>query len=126
LLTVPGYEIVRELGRGGMGVVYLARQTSLGRLVALKMILADPWTTDQHRQRFKAETETVARLQHPNIVQIYEVGETADRSFCALEYVDGSNLAEALDGKPCPPRQAAELLAVVADAVQAARGSRAT
>jgi WD40 repeat protein/serine/threonine protein kinase len=119
-LTVPGYEIERELGRGGMGVVYLARQTSLRRPVALKMILADPWTTEQHRQRFKAETETIARLQHPNIVQIYEVGETADRSYCALEYVDGGNLAEALDGKPSPPRQAAELLATVADAVQAA------
>jgi WD40 repeat protein len=120
LLGVPGYEIVRELGRGGMGVVYLARQKSLGRLVALKMIIADPWTTDQHRQRFRAETETIARLQHPNIVQIYEVGETADRSFCALEYVDGGNLAEALDGKPCAPRHAAELLATIADAVQAA------
>ncbi len=119
-VNIPGYEIVRELGRGGMGVVYLARQTSLRRLVALKMILIDPWTTDQHRQRFRAETETVARLQHPNIVGIYEVGEVEGRPFCALEYVDGGNLAEALDGKPCPPRQGAELLATIADAMQAA------
>jgi WD40 repeat protein len=103
-----------------MGVVYLARQTSLGRLVALKMILADPWTTEVHRQRFRAETETIARLQHPNIVQIYEVGETDARAFCALEYVDGGNLAEKLDGKPCTPQEAAELLATVAEAVQAA------
>jgi WD40 repeat protein/serine/threonine protein kinase len=120
LPTIPGYEIERELGRGGMGVVYLARHISLGRLVALKMLLADPHTSDYQRQRFRAETETIARLQHPNIVQIYEVGEAEGRAFCALEYVDGGNLAEALHGKACPPRLAAELLATLADAVHAA------
>jgi WD40 repeat protein/serine/threonine protein kinase len=120
LPTISGYEVLRELGRGGMGVVYLARQTSLGRLVALKMILADSHTTPKDLQRFKTEVELAARLQHPNIVTVYEVGEVQGRPYCVLEFIEGCNLAEALAGAPCPPRQAAELLATLARAVQAA------
>jgi serine/threonine-protein kinase len=117
--AISGYEIERELGRGGMGVVYLARQVPLDRRVALKMLLPEA-CSELQRRRFHSEAEIIARLRHPNIVQIYEVGEIDGRAFCALEYIEGGNLAEALDGKPCQPRVAAELLATLADAVQAA------
>src|SRR5436190_12021830 len=74
-VDIPGYEVLRELGRGGMGVVYQARQTGLNRLVALKMILAGPHGGEQELERFRAEAEIIARLQHPNIIQIHEVGQ---------------------------------------------------
>src|SRR5437764_11882959 len=88
-LSVPGYEILRELGRGGMGVVYLARQLDLNRLVALKMILSGEHAGAAERDRFRREAEAVAALQHPNIVQIFEVGETSGRPYLAFEYVGG-------------------------------------
>src|SRR5438128_8885250 len=88
---VPGYEIVRELGRGGTAVIFLARQEALHRLVALKMILAAELAGPDQMARFTAEAEAVARLRHPNIVQIYEVGRQRGRPFLALEYVEGSS-----------------------------------
>jgi serine/threonine-protein kinase len=118
--AIPGYEIEREIGRGGMGVVYLARQCRLNRLVALKMLLPEACGNEQQWRRFQTEAEIIARLHHPHIVQVYEVGEIDGRAFCSLELIDGGNLAEALDGQPCPPRVAAELLATLAEAVQAA------
>jgi serine/threonine protein kinase len=120
LPEVPGYEVVGELGRGGMGIVYLALQQGLNRRVALKMLLAGAHANARQRGRFRSEVEAIARLQHPNVVQIFELGEVGGQLFCALEYVDGGNLADQLDGSPRPPRAAAELVAALADGLQSA------
>ena len=116
----PGYVIEKELGRGGMGVVYLARQEGLKRPVALKMILSGAHAGERDLARFRAEAETVAALRHPNVVQIYEVGAHAGRPFMALEYCDGGSLDKKLAGVPLPPRDAAELAATLARALHAA------
>jgi hypothetical protein len=118
--TIAGYEVLGELGRGGMGVVYRARQVRLGRVVALKVLLAGAHAGEQERARFKAEAEAVARLQHPHIVQIYEVGEEEGRPYLALEHVDGGSLADRLRGTPLPAREAAGLVETLARAVHAA------
>src|SRR5262245_196840 len=112
---LPGYDILEVLGQGGMGVVHKARHRKLKRLVALKRLRA---TTDWDVQRFRREAEAVARLQHPNIVQIYEVGEHEGQPFLALEFVDGGSLDRYLAGKPLPARAAAELVATLARTVQ--------
>jgi hypothetical protein len=117
---VPGYEVLSELGRGGMGVVYKARHLALKRTVALKMILAAGHAGEAVRARFKAEAEAVARLQHPGIVQIHEVGEHQGCPFCALEFVEGGSLAQKLGGKPLPPKEAARLAEALARAVHLA------
>jgi serine/threonine protein kinase len=123
-LQVPGYEIVRELGRGGMGVVYLARHVALNRTVALKMILGGAFIDAEGLARFRLEAESVARMQHPNIVQIFEVGTQASslgdqfsRPYFSLEYVDGGTLAQRLQGQPQPARFAAALVEVLARTV---------
>jgi tRNA A-37 threonylcarbamoyl transferase component Bud32 len=120
---IPGYEIVEELGRGGMGVVYKARQQQLNRLVALKMVLAGPYAAPEERARFRTEAEAMARLRHPHVVQIHEVGEHDGRPYFALEYVDGGSLADRLDGKPVPAGEAARFLETLARAVHAAHQS---
>jgi WD40 repeat protein len=117
---IPGYEVLGELGRGGMGVVYRARQTGLNRPVALKMVLAGTHAGAAERARFRAEAEAVARLQHPNIVQIYETGEADGHPFFSLEFCPGGSLAARLAGTPLPPAEAARLVEVLARAVQAA------
>jgi formylglycine-generating enzyme required for sulfatase activity len=122
--AVPGYDVLGELGRGAMGVVYKARQTSLaGRLVALKMVLAGDQAGAPDLARFRAEAEAVARLQHPNVVQIYEVGEQDGLPWFSLEYVGGGSLAGRLDGTPLPPAEAAQLVEVLARAVHCAHES---
>jgi WD40 repeat protein/serine/threonine protein kinase len=112
-----GYEILGELGRGGMGVVYKARQAGLNRLVALKMVLAGGHAGPDELARFRSEAEAVAALQHPNIVQIHEVGERDGLPYFSLELVEGGSLAARLDGTPWSPRAAAELVAALARAM---------
>ena len=117
---IGDYELLDELGRGGMGVVYKARQSKLNRLVALKMILAGEYAGEREVARFRTEAEAVARLQHPNIVQIFEVGEHDGHPYFSLEFVDGGSLAQKLDGTPLPPQQAARLVETLARAMHAA------
>jgi serine/threonine-protein kinase len=119
-VAVPGYEIESVLGRGGMGVVYKARHLALKRTVALKMVLAGGHSGPHQVARFRVEAEAVARLQHPNIVQIHEVGEAGGLPYCALEFVEGGNLAGKLEGKPLSAREAARLVESLARAVQLA------
>ncbi len=111
------YELVEEIGRGGMGVVYKARQTGLNRTVALKMILAGQLASHEEVQRFHREAQAAAHLDHPGIVPIYEVGQHDGQHFFSLGYVDGESLAARLRDGPLPPRQAAELLLHLCDAV---------
>jgi serine/threonine protein kinase/Tfp pilus assembly protein PilF len=117
---IPGFEILGELGRGGMGVVYKARQLRLNRVVALKMVLAGEHAQTEKLARFLTEAEAVAQLQHPNIVQIFEVGQHAGLPFCALEYVEGGSLSQKLQGSPLPPGDAAYLIETLARAMHAA------
>jgi tetratricopeptide (TPR) repeat protein len=116
-VRIPGYEVLGELGRGGMGVVYKARQQGLNRLVALKMILAGAHAGPAQLARFRTEAEAAARLQHPNIVQIYQIDEQDGRPYFSLELVEGGNLQNRLGGAPQLPRRAAELLQTLARAM---------
>ena len=120
--AVPGYVILEELGRGGMGVVYKARQVSLNRVVALKLLLAGRGTVTE-LDRFRAEAEAVGRLQHANIVAVYEVGELEGRPYYTLEFCPHGSLAKKLAGNPLPSREAAEVVECVARAMTAVHGA---
>jgi WD40 repeat protein len=117
---VRGYEILGVLGKGGMGVVYKARQEGLNRLVALKMILSGGYAGADERARFQGEATAVARIKHPNVVQVFEVGEHDGHPFISLEFVEGGSLADALRRAPLAPRQAASLVRLLAQGVHAA------
>jgi len=114
---IPGYEILGICGHGGMGVVYRARQLGANRLVALKMIRAVEHASPMERLRFQIETEAVARLQHPHLVQLYEAGEVHGQPFFSLEFCDGGTLTEQLKKKPPTPNEAAVLIETLARAV---------
>jgi serine/threonine-protein kinase len=114
------YEIIREIGRGGTGVVYEARQTGVSRVVALKLLSAGKHAGPEQLFRFRAEAKLVGRLQHPNIVQIYEAGEQDGFPFLALEFMSGGSLRNRLNGAPQPPDWSARLVEVLARAVHAA------
>ena len=118
--NIPGSEILSELGRGGMGIVYLARQVRLNRLCALKITLPRGHNGAEFRARFLAEAETIARLRHPNIVQIYGLGDLDGRPYFEMEYIEGGSLTRRLDGTPWPPEPAARLVAMLARAIGAA------
>src|SRR5262245_11752186 len=126
LPRVPGYEVLEMLGRGGMGVVFKARQDGTDRLVAVKMLSSIDATREDDCTRFRREARALARISHPNIVQIYEVGDAhpADANltvpFFSMEYVAGGTLSQCLDGKPLPPDESAALVETLALAMHAA------
>jgi serine/threonine-protein kinase len=115
--VIGDYELLAELGRGGMGVVYRARQQSLNRIVAVKMILRGEFATPADLARFRAEAEAVARLEHPHIVAIYDVGQLEGQPYFSMQYVEGITLAQRLADGPLPPREAAEILVPVCRAI---------
>jgi serine/threonine protein kinase len=117
LPLIPGYVVEAELGRGGMGVVYRARHILLNRVVALKMVLAGG---PKERERFRREAEAAAALRHPNVVQVHDVGDADGQPYFTMEYVEGGSLAQRLESKPLPIREAAELVRVLSGAVEAA------
>ena len=111
------YELIREIGRGGMGIVYEARQISLNRTVAIKMILRGTLASEADHERFRAEAEAAARLDHPGIVPVYEVGEQDERAYFCMKYVKGQTLSEILAEGPMRPREAARILSAVSRAI---------
>ena len=117
-LSIPGYRILCELGRGGLAVVYLAEDLRLHRRVALKMLLAGKLASEAVLRRMQVEGEAIARLQHPHIVQIFEVGQHEEHSYLALEYANSGTLAQWMRRRPQPPRLAARLVGQLARTVQ--------
>jgi serine/threonine-protein kinase len=117
---IPDYEIMAVLGKGGMGVVYKAQQTSLKRPVAIKMILGGAHVDPAMIGRFRLEAETLAQLQHPNTVQVFEVGEHEGCPFFAMEFAEGGSLSKKLDGKPLLAQDAARLVESLARAIHVA------
>ena len=120
LPKIEGYDVQSILGFGGMGVVYTARHLKLNRIVALKMLLAGPYASPKEVARFVRESQAVACLQHPNIVQVYDVGDLAGRPYFTMELVEGGSLAEELSGAPQLPTRAAEMAVTLDRAVQSA------
>jgi tRNA A-37 threonylcarbamoyl transferase component Bud32 len=120
---LPGFDIQREHGRGGMGVVYLAHDRALRRPVAIKMLISGEFASETARGRFRNEAEAAARLKHPNIVEVFALGEHDGRPYLVQEFVAGGNLDQRLDGTPLEARTAAEMIRSLADAVQHAHSA---
>ena len=118
--SIDGYDLIEELGRGGMGIVYKALERRLNRLVAIKTISEAAFDSPSQRRRFLAEAEVIARVHHPHIIPIHAVGEHQGRPYISLEFAEGGSLAQRLTSGPLTVRQAAELVEVLAQAVQAA------
>lgn len=117
------YSLVEEIGRGGMGVVFKARQQSPDRIVALKMILRGNWASDADMARFRTEAESAAHLEHPNIVPVYEVGEHEGQPFFSMRYIDGLTVSELLQNGPLPAQDTAELLLPICRAIETAHAN---
>ena len=119
-VAIPSYDVLGVIREGGMSVVYKARQRGLNRLVALKMIRGGEWSRPDQLARIRLEAEAVARLRHPNIVQIHEIGEVDGMPFLSLEFLEGGTLDDRLAGNPQPARTAAELIVTLSRAIQTA------
>jgi len=119
-IRIGDYEVISELGRGGMGVVYKARQCSLNRIVAIKMILVTKFASEVHRLRFFREAELVASLNHPNIVAIHEIGEYEGQPFYSMDFIEGSSLKGLVQENPLPWAEAARFAQLIAQAMQVA------
>jgi eukaryotic-like serine/threonine-protein kinase len=120
LAVFPGYEVLSVLGRGAMGVVYKARQIGLDRCVALKVLPQGGQSDKEALQRFRTEARAMAQLHHPNIVQIFDIGEQDSLPYFSLEFVEGGNLAQKTHGQPQPPRQAAQTVEILARTIAVA------
>lgn len=118
LPSIPGYELLEEIGRGGMGVVYRARHLGLKRTVALKMLLSSRFESEDRRQRFYREAQAIGRLHHPNVVQVFDFGETEAGPFYSLEYLESGSLSQRLDGRPWKSEAAARFVERLAWAIQ--------
>src|SRR5262249_7522125 len=123
LPQVPGYRVEALLGRGGMGVVYRAWHLRLNRAVALKMLLAGPGARPEELARFQREAQALAALRHPNVVQVFDAGDVDGRPYFTMELVEGSNLADQIQGVPQPGHQAAALVGTLAEAIHGAHQS---
>lgn len=118
LRSFGDYELLQEVARGGMGIIYKAKQRSLGRIVAIKVLSSGEFASPEFVQRFQAEATAAARLQHPNIVAIHEVGEHDGVRYFSMDFVEGPNLAQLLGGRPLAPERAATYLRTIAEAIQ--------
>lgn len=116
--NIPGYEIVGELGRGGMAIVYKARELALDRFVAIKLLLAGRTASRRLLERFQVEAEAIAQLQHPNIVQIHGSGVVDETPYLVLEFISGTNFKERIAARPMAVREVAELVEIIAEATE--------
>src|SRR4030095_15934062 len=109
------YQLIEPIAKGGMGIVYKARQRNLNRIVAIKMILAGRFADQTDIDRFYAEAEAAATLSHPNIVAIHEIGEVQGQHFFSMDYIDGQSLTGLVQESPLPPRRAAEMVRTISE-----------